>query len=217
MAVESQTSEIQPPPLHCCRGEPAPEGVVQGWGTLLAMRTSGQQAFVELLASSIVEPDERSLEAMLAGFCDAHDMQPEAVLGALKACQFLLQRSAALDLDAQLFIDDLQSLSSDDASGVRLVASRYLPLKRRIREHLLEQSLADHGNVLVDLDWRIDHVGSTDRAVNLNVPVVFLTLRVRDADRTERITLQLTARSVQMLRQFSQRFSEPEGEAASEA
>lgn len=212
MTVEPRTSEKQQPPaLHCCQGEPAPDGVVEGWAHLLSLRTSAQQAFVELLTTSIVEPDERALEAMLARFCESHDIEPGAVLGALTACQFLLQRSAALDLEAHLFMDDLQKLSPDDAGGLRLIASRYLPLKQRIREHLLEQSLADHGRVLVDLDWRVDHVTSTDRAVNLDTPVVFLTLRLRDAERDERVTMQLTARSIRMLRLFAQRFSEAGG------
>jgi hypothetical protein len=212
MTIEPHTSEkATPPALHCCQGEPAPDGVVQGWNALRAMRTSAQQAFVELLTTSIVEPDERVLEGMLAAFCDAHDVEPGTVLAALKASQFLLQRSAALDLDPELFTDDLQKLSSGDTAGLRLVASRYLPLKQRIREHLLEQSLADHGSVLVDLDWRVDHIASIGRAVNLNKPVVFLTLQLRDAEKSERITVQLTPRSIRLLRQFSQRFSESGG------
>jgi hypothetical protein len=202
------SEEQQPPTLHCCQGAPAPEGVVHGWKQLLALRTSAQQAFLELLTASVVEPDEAALEGALAAYCESYDLEPGPVLHALKACQFLLQRSAALDLDSQHFIDDLQKLSADDASGLRLLSSRYLPLKQRVREHLLELSLADHGNVLLGLDWRLDQVGSTDRAVNLNAPVVFLSLRLRDGDSTERVTVQLTSRSIEMLRQFIQRFSD---------
>jgi hypothetical protein len=209
MTTEPRVSEEQQPPtLHCCQGASAPEAVVHGWKQLLALRTSTQQAFLELLTASIVEPDEAALEGALAAFCRSHDLEPEAVLRALKACQFLLQRSAALDLDSQHFIDDLQKLSPDDPSGLRLVASRYLPLKQRVREHLLELSLADHGNILIGLDWRMDQVASTDRAVNLNAPVVFLSLRLRDGESTERVTVQLTSRSIQLLRQFTQRFTD---------
>jgi hypothetical protein len=54
----------------------------------------------------------------------------------------------------------------------------------------------------------MDQVASTDRAVNLNAPVVFLSLRLRDGESTERVTVQLTDRSIRMLRQFLQRFSD---------
>jgi hypothetical protein len=210
MTTEPRVSEDQQPPtLHCCHGAPAPEGVVHDWKQLLALHTGAQQGFLELLTTSIVEPGEAALDNDLAAFCEVHELEPGPVLRALKACQFLLRRSAALDLDAQHFTDDLQKLSPEDPTGARLLASRYLPLKQRVREHMLDLSLADHGNVLVGLDWRIDHVASTDRAVNLNAPVVFLSLRLRDGETTQRLTVQLTNRSLQMLGQFCQRFSAP--------
>ncbi len=210
--TESRTSEPQEAPtLHCCRGEPAPEAVVQGWRRLLAMRTSTRQAFLELFTTSVVEPDEATLEARLSGFCDSQGHEPEAALSALRTCRFLLERSAALDLDEERFTQDLEALSAGDPGAPRLLASRYLPLKGHIREGLLDETLADHGNVLVGLDWRLDHVSSSDRAVNLDAPVVFLTLDVRNAQGSERVSVQLTGRSIQMLRRFADRFSEPGG------
>lgn len=208
MSTEARAAESHRPNLHCCQGAQAPEDLFLGWSEFLAMRTSARQEFLELLTASILEPDAAAAEAGLARFCDGHGIEERAAFGALRACQFLLQRSAALDLGAELFIDDLQNLSSEDSGGARLVASRYLPLKQRIREHLLDETLADHGKVLVGLDWRIDQVASADRAVNLNTPVVFLTLRLRDGEAVDRVTVQLTNRSIQMLRQFCHRFSD---------
>jgi hypothetical protein len=208
MTTEPRAPETESPTLHCCQGGPAPDGVVRGWADLLAMRTSAQQGLVDLLASTIVSPDPDAVQPMIARFCDEHGLEPQPVLRALDACQFLLQRSAALDLDSQRFIDDLQALSPEDPAGLRLLASRYLPLKQGIREQLLELSLADHGNVLIGLDWRVDRVASTDRAANLDAPVVYLTLQLRSATEHERVTVQLTNRSIQLLRQFTQRFSD---------
>lgn len=214
----SQDANGSPPNLHCCQGQPPPDGVEQGWKALLAMPTAAQQAFVELLTRALVDLDDTRLEEALAAFCNAHGVQRDPALAALHASRFLLQRAAALDLDAQRFVEDLQALSpSDDAGGVRVMGARYLPLKSHIREGLLEQSLADHGKVLVGLDWRVDRVSSSDRAVDLDTPVVFLTLQLQDAGERERVTVQLTNRSVQLLRQFCQRFSDSGDAEAPEA
>jgi len=198
----------KPPALNCCQGRPAPDGVVQGWKQLSAFPTSSQQAFFELLTSSVVEPDESALATALNRFHEDHGVQRGQALMALQTCQFLLQRSAALDLDPDRFVEDLHALSPEESGALRLLATRYAPLKKRVREELLLQSLADHGKVLVDLDWRVDTVSASDRAVNLNAPVVFLTLQLQGTDGPERVSLQLTTKSVQMLQQFCQRFSD---------
>lgn len=202
------TDATEPPPLDCCQGQPPPEPVVRGWAHLVSMSTSVQQAFTEILTESVTEPDEAVLSRSLAGFCETHRVDQEEAFTALKACQFLLHRASALDLDGERFAEDLRKLSGEEMGALRLVASRYEPLKRRVREELLVQTLADHGKVLTDLDWRVDNVSSSDRAVGLNAPVVFLTLHVRDAGSSERMTVQLTTRSINMLRQFCQRFSD---------
>jgi len=197
-----------PPSLECCQGQAPPEAVVRGWERLVAMPTSAQQAFTEILAESVTEPDEGALSRALAGFCEAHRVGEDEAFTALKACHFLLHRAAALDLPAEGFAGDLRKLSGDETGALRLVAPRYAPLKKRIREELLERTLADHGHVLVDLGWRVDTLTSSDRAVGLDAPVVFLTLKLRDSEATERVTVQLTPRSIRMLRSFCRRFSE---------
>lgn len=206
---ESHTSPEQgPPTLHCCGGRPAPEPVLEGWAHLDAMPTSVRQDFVEVLSSSVAESDEAALVSSLAGFCDAHGIERDAAVAALRACQFLFHRAAALDLDPEHFVEDLHRLSPERTGALRVIGSRYAPLKQQIREGLLIQALADHGDVLVDLDWRVDTLTSSDRAVGLNAPVVFLSLHLRDARESKRVSVQLTTGSIRKLQQFCQRFSE---------
>lgn len=203
----SETGES--PALNSLQGQPAPGGVSAGWKRFLGMPTRAQQEFVELLTRSVVEADESELAQAFEAFAGEHGVSRDDVVAALRSCQFLLHRAAALDLAPGPFAEDLQALSPDsEAGGVRLVGTRYGPLKERIREELFLQSLADHGNVLVDLDWRMDTVQASDRAVGLEGPVVFLTLRMRDADGTERTSLQLTPAGIRKLQMFVQRFSD---------
>lgn len=196
------------PKLHCLQGQAAPDAIVGGWDSFIVMRTSAQQAFVELLVDSILETDEAALGTALHQFCETHGVSRDEAFAALKAAQFLLHRAAASDLDTETFAADLQALSPDAVDGLRLLGTRYAPLKQRIREELLLQTLSDHGKVLRDLNWRLDTFNSSDRVVGLRSPVVFLTLQLEDAGGQERVTVQLTPQSVQMLQRFCQRFSD---------
>jgi hypothetical protein len=206
-----QPASAEPPRLHCWQGQPAPAMVVQGWQALLAMPTSAQQAFTQLFTTSIIEENEDALKAMLGEFCQTHQIDQAAAFMALKAVQALFSRAAALDLGVDRFVEDLQQLSKDDLAGVRLLTARFQVIKDQIRQQFFEASLTDHGKVLIGLDWRVDHVSASDRAVGLNAPVVYLTLRTRDAERTERTTLQLTPQSVRLLQSFCERFAQQQG------
>lgn len=197
-----------PPQLHCCQGQRAPEAVVRGWDRLCGLSSGAQQRFFELLTNSVAESDEAALASAMSGFCAMHGVTEDQAFTTLKACQFLLQQAAALDLDADRFVEDLQKLSGDHTGALRLMATRYGPLKERVREGLFVQSLTDHGKVLADLSWRVDQVSASDRGANLTAPVVYLTLHLQDGDGEERVTMQLTGQSIQRLQQFCQRFSE---------
>jgi len=72
---------------------------------------------------------------------------------------------------------------------------------------IIQESLADHGKVLVGIDWREDNVTASDRGAKLNTTVVLLTLRYRENNRVERITLQLTPEAMKELKLFCDRFA----------
>lgn len=207
-STSSPSSASGPPALHLTGGEPAPEPVVDGWGYFMAMPASVQQSLVELLAATIAESDEGALGAMVARFADGNSLDRDAAILALRSCQFLVRHAAGLDLDGSRFVEDMAALSGDDKGALRVLSSRYGPLKQQIREGLLLQALADHGKVLVDLDWRVDHIKASDRLAGPDRTVVLLALRLRDGDQMEQVRIQLTPRSIELLRRFCDRFSE---------
>ena len=57
------------------------------------------------------------------------------------------------------------------------------------------------------IDWRVDNVTASDRGAKLDTTVVLLTLRYRENNRVERISLQLTPEAIRELKSFSDRFS----------
>ena len=59
---------------------------------------------------------------------------------------------------------------------------------------------------LIGLDWRVDRVSASSRAARLDTDVIYLTLRYREGDSVDRVTLQLSTKGVRDLRAFLQRF-----------
>jgi len=130
-----------------------------------------------------------------------------AVVSAMRGCDFLLRQACALDVDTEAFRQDLSALSEGDEQGVEVIVSQYDGAKAELRKVIVQESLADHGKVLVGIDWRVDNVTASDRGAELNTTVVLLTLRYRENNRVERITLQLTPEAIRELKLFSDRFS----------
>jgi hypothetical protein len=203
----SDTGPAQRPKLKVFQGREAPEPVIRGWASFMALPTSAQQGFMELLTVTVTESDEGAIHRAIQAFSEGQALDVEAVGAALAATQTLLRQAAALNLEGADFVQDLQELSGEDTRTPRIMASRYGPLKERVRETLLLQTLADHGKVLVDLDWRVDRVTSSDRLAGPEATVVLLSLTLQDAGGMERVSVQLTPQSVKLLQGFCNRFS----------
>lgn len=193
--------------LATCQGQPAPAPVREGWETLLSLPTSALQAFGELFTATVTETDEEALGLAVTSFSSQYGLDSQAVVDSIRACQFLLRQAAMLDLDAGTFASDLTKLSGEETGPIRLFTARYTPLKARVREGLLLQTLMDHGKVLVDLDWRVDRVSASSRLAGPTSDVVILTLGLQSTAGSERVTMQLPTQSLKLLQDFCARFT----------
>jgi hypothetical protein len=167
--------------LKCCQDRPAPHAVVEGWKQFLGFPEKAINNFWSILRPALMQPTNR--------------------------CDFLMRQAAALDMDAAPFRQDLATLSEGNEQGAEVIFSQYEGAKAGLRKVIIQESLADHGNVLVGVEWRVDNVTASDRGTKLDTTVVLLTLRYRDANRTERITLQLTPEAMKELKLFCDRFT----------
>lgn len=201
----SPASEPTPVPLRCCHGQPAPIPVVVGWGQFLLLPDEVRDDFQAILERALLEPSELD-PRLLDHYCQQNNLQPEAFGAALASCEYFLRQATALDLDVATLRQDFLALSGDHAPRAELLLSRYDFLRSALRRVNLVETLADHGKVLVGLDWRMDQVTNSDRGVRMDTAVVFLTLRYREGDRIDRVTLQLTPESLQEIKQFADRF-----------
>ena len=163
--------------------------------------------FWGILRPALMQPANPNNRQRIESFSGDYGLKEKDVAAALRSCDFLLRQAAALNMDEAPFRQDLAALSEGDEQGAEVVLSQYEEAKAELRKAIIQESLADHGNVLVGIDWRVDNVTASDRGTNLNTAVVLLTLRYRDANRTERITLQLTPEGMKELKRFCDRFT----------
>jgi len=193
--------------LRCCQDKPVPEAVVEGWKQFLGFPEKTMNNFWGILRPVLMQPTNPNNSQRIESFSGDYGLKENDVVAALRSCDFLMRQAAALDMDATPFQQDLATLSEGGEQGVEVILSQYEGAKAELRKVIIQESLADHGNVLVGVDWRVDNVTASDRSTKLNTTVVLLTLRYRDANRTERITLQLTPEGMKELKLFCDRFT----------
>ena len=161
--------------------------------------------FWELLETVIRTPGDSGHEERIAHFCEEHDLSKGRVVEAIQTSDTLLRQAAAFNLDNSLFAQDLAILSALHALSLDPLLPLYDSFKGELRGRILGDTLADHGKVLMGLDWRVDNVVASDRGVDLQGTVLLLTLRYQEGERTDRITLQLTPDALAELKRFAQR------------
>jgi hypothetical protein len=193
--------------LKCCQDRPVPQPVAEGWKQFLGFPEKATNNFWGILRPALMQPTNPNNRQRIESFCGDYGLAENDVVAALQGCDFLMRQAAALDMDARPFRQDLAALSEGDEQGAEVILSQYEGAKADLRKQIIQESLADHGNVLVGIDWRVDNVTASDRGAKLNTTVVLLTLRYRDANRTERITLQLTTEAMKELKLFCDRFA----------
>jgi hypothetical protein len=109
-----------------------------------------------------------------------------------------------MDLSVEELAEDLALLWPAPSGSLLGDALRrgYEQLKAVLRAELIGEALLKHGNVLTDVDWRLDAMVSERQAAKLAVPVALVTLAYRDGERGRRLTLQITPDKLERLAQI---------------
>ncbi|MEQ9320410.1 MAG: hypothetical protein RIF41_14690 [Polyangiaceae bacterium] len=145
-----------------------------------------------LLGPTVLQPVTPQLGEQLSHFCLQHEIA-EADLGhLLKVCRWLLREAAATNLGRTELEADLAAVWPEPGVLGEVLLEHYEAIKQSLRVQLVSDALVKHGNVLVDVDWRIDQLRSERHAARLDVPIAVVTFAHRTADAQGRLTLQLT-------------------------
>lgn len=184
--------------LHCLDGGLAPPELAADLSRLQRLPAPAQGRFWDALGPSLREPMPRAVEERLEAFCQQLGADPDDLAPLLRACRFLLRAAAHLDLPRARFAEDLAALT-DDAATREILLAGYEKATAVLRREILESTLAEHGQHLVGVDWRLDTINASQHGRSLASPVGVLTLRYRQGNREERLTLQALPDVLQQL------------------
>jgi hypothetical protein len=131
---------------------------------------------------------------MLGDLCEGVIEDPQSTLsGPIRGTRFLITACARAGIGEKRFIEDLDRLADDSILAelidvLRPCCERAVPL---IRQMIVSQTVAEHGKLVEDSNWRIDNILSSEHGDEINVPVAVLTFRYQEGEKRERITLHL--------------------------
>lgn len=197
------------PTWHCFPEDGPPEGVIAGMRMLLRLPRGAQSNLWHLISVGLEEPETPEHRQFAESYAMRFEANPAQLVGAVRACQFLLRQAAARKVELTEFLGDVQTLSGSDRAALELLAPHYLRVRTLLRLQLLENTLADHGNVLVGFDWRIDSVNVSNHGEFESVPVVFMNLAYRNGEETKKLSMQLSPSAIASLKAFLERFETP--------
>lgn len=177
--------------LYCLGGGEAPAELGADLRVLAQLPPEALQRLWQVLAASLGETIPRETEELVEVFCAAYKVEEEALGRAVKACRFVVREAARRDVPAGALAQDLERLCPGDTLVRDLVLAGYEPAKQHLRREILKAALADHGKLLVGLNWRLDSVQASERGVKLQMPVALLTLHYREGTEAGRVTVQV--------------------------
>jgi len=194
----------------CFPGGLPPLRMVAGWKALLELPQGSLDAFWALVENALREPGNPQNQQLVDAYTQQFSAESFQTTEAIGACELLLHQSAALNLSADGLRADLEQLSRGNLRGTDFLMARYDVVRQKLREAILEDTLADHGKVLVGLEWRVDQVNLSHRGAELDTPVMYVGLKYRDGQKMKGLSLQLTPHAFRMLSGFCTQFSEPD-------
>lgn len=184
---------------------PSPE-VLDAWGQVLRLPDAARAGFWGLLTAAVLEPLDPRAGERITAFANESGVERDKLLQALQVCDLLLGGGATHDVSADDLHRDLIALSGGSMSLHDDFVRQYATVRPVLRARLVEQALADHGKVLIGLDWRVDNVTASGRG-QIATTVVMMTFRYREGDEFGRVTVQMTPDSIKALKAFADRFS----------
>jgi len=186
-------STDESPSLNCMRGLSGPDGLRDDMHALLALPAPIRQKFWMVLAPYLAGDTSEEAQRPIFDLCEEHGTDPQSLVGPVRGARFLVSQGARAALDEQRFVEDLSQLT--DSSSLQALIEVMLPCFERaapiFRKEIVARTIADHGRLVRDVNWRVDKIINSEHGDGVNVPVAVLTFRYQEGAREERITLHL--------------------------
>ncbi len=214
----TQDSSPDQKTLKCLDGQPAPNELVRRWRRYLELPGRVHAKIWEVLTPILLEIPQEQKAQHVTGLASTWGVEASDLSLAAEGCHALLLGATARGMDAADFDADLKTLGGEADVPVARAAliEGYDRASNIIRQQLVAKSVAEHGKVLTGLNWRIDRILSSGHGVELNTPILMMTLHYEDAGEKRHITFQMSDRVLKMVRDFCDKMLKLGAEATSE-
>jgi len=195
------------PTLVALRGRKAPRGLSRDIAKIGALPELARARFWEVLSTILDEPVPSGAERTIDEFAKATGASRVELAPAFASARFLVRAAGLGNATPEELATDVAALTDGDGATVAVLLAGFETGKEVVRAKAKLATLADHGKLVEGIDWRVDVVASSSHGATLNVPVAVLTLRYREGDKRERITLQLTPEVLAELRKVCEQLT----------
>jgi len=190
-------------PLRCLAGAGAPPELVTDLRLLAALPQSARQQIWTVLGPALNRRLPADMDARGAAFARDHELEPRAVASLLRAYRMILRNAFLVAASPRDVASDLDDVAADAAQG-ELLREAILPGFPAARALLQQEAsggaIGDHGQLLVNVDWRLDRLVASTRGSADDAFVGMLTLTYREGDKHTRLTMQALPDTVAQLR-----------------
>ncbi len=183
------TTEIS---LACLGGAPAPPELAADLQALAELPEAAQKSIWRAVEPILPDPVPQSATSLLESLASELAVSPRDLARVASAIRALYRFATKTDITPADLEADVRALCGDRAERVVPIVMASAELARaRIQPELLQKSVAAHGKVLLDADWRLDIVTSSNLARGFKLPLVTLTLHYEEHGKRSAITLQV--------------------------
>ncbi len=163
-----------------------------------ALPAAAQDALWEVVEPNLAKKLDDRVEVTVTRFCRTHQVSPDDLAPCIRALRFLLCHGAHLALPPERFAEDLARRAAP-ALVDRVIAPLYARAFSQLRRRLVVTSLAEHGKLVMGVDWRLDTVRASQDGQRIDAEVAQVTFRYQEGAESRRVTLQLLPEMVEDL------------------
>ena len=197
--VESGPSEG--PPLRSLLGAASPASMGRDLEALIDLPEAARGEFWQVLGAYLRPELDEEAQATIVDFCTRHEVPAQRIAAPVKATRFLFQAAARAHLAPDDMVADLRTLAPESSDALAaLLVPWFDDFSPQLRRRAAEETIADHGKLVVGTQWRIDRITTSQRGRGLSTSVAMVTFRYREGPSEQRITLQFLPETLAELR-----------------
>lgn len=197
----SDANEAGGPALLCLFGGAAPAEMGTDLESLLDLPAAARDEFWQVLGAYLKPALDEQAQATIVDYCTRHELPSPRIAPPVKATRFLFQAAARAHLAPEQLEVDLRALAPESADALsRLLLPWYDDFAPQLRRRAAEETIADHGKLVVGTTWRVDRIATSQRGRDLATSVAMVTFRYREGASERRVTLQFLPDALAELR-----------------